>query len=128
MKSRKQKSNFDEQMERIQFATRMYTQVDLADFFGIKESGISEAQKLGKIPADWLTIILQVKGILPEWILTGNGPCHIVKPTPPEQYETGDIVQKQLAKKDALRSLSSRDLADELLRRIAVSQFDVFTR
>lgn len=119
---------FTEQMERIRQATGTRTQSELADFLGIRQSSVSDAKRRCKIPSDWLVTIMRVKNVHPEWILTGNGPRYVLAPTPPGYYETGEAVQERWAKDEALRRLSSKDLADELLRRIAVAQADSFTR
>ena len=121
-------SSFDEQMTRIQLVTGTRTQIELADLLGIRQSSISDAKRRGKIPADWLITIMRTKDVHPEWILTGNGPCYVLDPTPEGHYETGETVQERRAKEEALRQLSSKSLSDELLRRIAVSQADRFTR
>ena len=115
------KKDFEHQMERLMQATATRTQVDLADFLGISQSSVSDARRRGKIPAEWLLTIMRAKGVLPEWILTGNGPCHVNAAQAPGHYETGDAAAELREKRDALQKLSSRELADELLRRIAVS-------
>lgn len=63
---------------------------------------------------------MRAKDVHPEWILTGNGPCYICTQTPPGHYESSDTAQERLADEYALRRLSARALADELVRRIAV--------
>lgn len=94
---------------------------------GIRQSSISDARRLGKIPADWLITLLRVKSVHPEWILTGRGPCYIHKLTP-GTYETEDMAQERRNVADALRRLSSRELADELVRRVAMAQATAFIR
>ncbi len=113
-------TTFQAQMERIHFVTRTRTQVELADFLGIRQSSISDAKRRERIPSDWLVALTRAKDVHPEWILTGNGPCHICPPTPQGQYETSDTAQERRADEYALRRLSARALADELVRRIAV--------
>lgn len=121
-------TNFDAQMERVRFITGVRTQVELADFLGIRQSSVSDAKRRCKIPSDWLITIMRAKNINPEWILTGKGPYYLAEQLPPGQYETHDHVQERWADEAALRRLSSRALADELLRRIAVSQADQYCR
>jgi len=113
------KSLFDEQMKRIHDATDTRTQMELANFLGIRQSSVSDAKKRQSIPAEWLITILRVKGVHPEWVLAGTGPCHPPAAVPSGQYETHDKAQEKWSKEEALRRLSSRDLAEELLRRIA---------
>jgi len=115
-------TNFDTQMERIRLITGTRTQVGLADFLGVRQSLVSDAKRRGKIPSDWLITIMRAKNANPEWILTGKGACRLPEKLPPGQYETHDQFQERWEDKAALRRLSSKTLADELLRRIAVSQ------
>ena len=117
---------FDTQMERIKLITGKRTQVELAEFFGIRQSSVSDAKQRGKIPSSWLVILMRVKNVFPEWVLTGKGPCYLTLPTPPGCYETGDAAAERQADEEALRRLHSRMLADELVRRIAVSQESAF--
>lgn len=113
---------FDEQMERIKFITGKRTQVELAELLGVKQSSVSDAKRRGKIPSSWLVILMRVKNVHPEWILTGNGPYTLPKQPEAGRYETGGEVAERRADEEALQRLPSRMLADELVRRIAVSQ------
>lgn len=61
-------------LERVFEVAERRTQTDLADLLGIKQSSISDAKKRNVIPAEWLVKLLRLKGINPEWILTGLGP------------------------------------------------------
>lgn len=117
---------FDAQLERIKLITGKRTQVELADFLGIRQSAISDACRRGKISSGWLVILLRVKNVHPEWILTGKGPCCITPSPEPSHYETGDDAVERGADEAALRRLPSRILADELVRRIAMSQENAF--
>ena len=120
-------SCFDSQMERIKLVTGKRTQVGLAEFLGIRQSSVSDAKRRGKIPSSWLVILTRTKNVSPEWVLTGNGPCFIGHPPKrPGVYETGDEFAERMAEQGVLQQLSSRALAEELLRRIAVSQNEVF--
>ena len=111
---------FEAKMERIHFIARTRTQTELADFLGIRQSSVSDAKRRERIPSDWLVTLMLTRNVHPEWILTGNGPCHMCA-SAPGQYETGDKTQEQRADEAALRRLSAKALADELLRRIVVS-------
>ena len=118
---------FEAQMERIKLVTGKRTQVELADFLGIRQSSVSDAKRRGKIPSAWLVILMRIKNVNPEWILTGNGPCFPGTPSEnTEHYETGEEFAERQADERALQRLSSRALAEELLRRIAVSQEQAF--
>ncbi|MCD7982758.1 MAG: helix-turn-helix domain containing protein [Desulfovibrio sp.] len=61
-------ASFDEQMDRIRLITGKRTQIELANFFGIRQSLVSDAKRRGKIPSDWLMILLQTKNVNPEWL------------------------------------------------------------
>lgn len=113
---------FDAQMERIKFITGKRTQAELAELFGVKRSFVAAAKRRGKVPASWLVILMQVKNVHPEWILTGNGSYSLPKRAEVDRYETGDEAAERSADEDALRRLPSHMLAGELLRRIAVAQ------
>ena len=117
---------FTDQMERIKFVTGKRTQTELADFFGIKQSSISSAVQRGKIPQSWLVILMRVKNVHPEWVLTGDGPCYIPTEREPGRYETGEEFTERKMDEEALKRLPARALAEELVRRIAVSQNEVF--
>lgn len=128
MKRQGTKSIFIEQMERIKQATNTRTQIELAEFLGISQSSVSDAGRRGRIPAEWLVTILRIRGVLPEWILTGHGPCYLTVPAAQGEYESSDTAEERRAKTEALQKLSSKDLADELLRRIAASNVQTGTR
>lgn len=81
---------FDAQMERLKLVIRKHTATDLADFFGVPESAVSAAVRRGKMPSSWLVILMRVKKVHPEWILTGKGPCLMTLPPEPSRYETDD--------------------------------------
>lgn len=113
---------FNEQMERIKFITGKRTQAELADLLGVKQSSVSDAKKRGKIPSRWLVILMRVKNVPPEWVLTGNGAYSLPKQPEVGRYETGAEAAERRTDEEALRRLPSRVLADELVRRIVVSQ------
>ena len=79
---------FDAQMERLKLVIRKHTATDLADFFGVPESTVSAAVRRGKMPSSWLVILMRVKNVHPEWILTGKGPCLMTLRPEPSRYET----------------------------------------
>ena len=113
---------FDAQMERLKLVIRKHTATDLADFFGVPQSAVSAAVRRGKMPSSWLVILMRVKNVHPEWILTGKGPCLMTLRPEPSRYETDVKVTTRKADEEALRRLPSHMLAEELVRRIAVSQ------
>ncbi|WP_417292613.1 helix-turn-helix domain-containing protein [Desulfovibrio porci] len=107
-------------MKRISTAAGVHTQTDLANFFGIRRSSVSDARRRGKIPASWLITLLRVKNISPEWILTGMGPRFLL--ASPGRYDTEEEFAERQAEDEALSNVSSRALADELVRRIVLAQ------
>lgn len=66
-------SEFEAKFERIKNATGLNTQVDLAEFFGIRQSSISDAKKRDSIPSGWYLSLIRKLSINPEWIDTGFG-------------------------------------------------------
>ena len=106
---------FDAQMERLKLVIRKHTATDLADFFGVPQSAVSAAVRRGKMPSSWLVILMRVKNVHPEWILTGKGPCLMTLPPEPSRYETDVEVTTRKADEEALRRLPSHMLAEELV-------------
>lgn len=49
------------------------TQVELAEFLGIRQSSISDAKKRKSIPSDWLLTLWRKKSVNPDWILWEQG-------------------------------------------------------
>ena len=117
---------FDAQMERLKLVISKHTATELADFFGVPQSAVSAAVRRGKMPSSWLVILMRVKNVHPEWILTGKGPCLMTLRPEPSRYETDVEVTTRKADEEALRRLPSHMLAEELVRRIAVSQGHAF--
>lgn len=84
--------DFSAALGRILSATGCTTQVELADFLGVRQAFISDAARRGEIPAEWLIRRLRLRGINPEWILSGQGrmllqPVYCVETvTPPAVY------------------------------------------
>lgn len=114
--------SFNEQMERIKLITGKRTQVELADLLGVRQSSVSDAKRRGRIPSGWLVTLMRYKHANPEWILTGNGPTFISFSPVDLQSEAEGEAEECRADTLALRRLPSRMLADELVRRIVVSQ------
>ncbi len=66
-------SDFESQYRRILEVTECKTQVELADFFEIKQSSISDAKRRHAIPSGWLIKLFEKKRISPAWVRTGVG-------------------------------------------------------
>ncbi len=65
-------------LERIFAVAECCTQVELANFFGVKQSSISDAKRRKTIPSRWLIKLLRLKGVNPEWVITGRGARFLV--------------------------------------------------
>lgn len=88
------------------------TQTELANLLGIKQSSISDAKKRNTIPAEWLVKLLRLKGVSPEWILTGFSPQVLgAASIDPD----GHIVYLTETKPPA--ECSAQELVNELVRR-----------
>lgn len=88
------------------------TQTDLANLLGIRQSSISDAKKRNAIPAEWLVKLLRLKGINPEWILTGLGPQRL---GPADGEPATHVVY--LTETRPPKECSAQDLVNELVRR-----------
>lgn len=60
-------------LRRVFEAAGCRTQVELAEFLGVRQSSVSDAKKRGSVPAEWLLKLLLLRGINPVWVLTGQG-------------------------------------------------------
>lgn len=69
--------NFDEVFERIKFATKTRTQVELAEVLDIRQSSISDAKRRNSVPSDWYMKLFEQFGLNPDWLKKGNGPMYL---------------------------------------------------
>ena len=99
-------SSFQEQITRLRAATGLHTQAELAACFGVDLPTVEEAAQNNKIPAEWLLILLRVKQVSPEWVLSGQGPCFLG--AGPGQYETGEATAERWTREKALQRFFSR--------------------
>ena len=118
-------SPFIEQLKRIHQITGTHSQTGLAAYLGVRRSAVTNAKRTGMIPAEWLLTLLRVANVNPEWILSGAGPCRFRRQTE-DVYEDGETAWERKKDYEALQRLSSRALADELVRRIAVAEAERF--
>lgn len=118
-------SPFIEQLKRIHQITGTHSQTGLAAYLGVRRSAVTNAKRTGMIPAEWLLTLLRVANVNPEWILSGAGPCRFRRQTD-DVYEDGETAWERQKDYEALQRLSSRALADELVRRIAVAEAERF--
>ena len=118
-------SPFIEQLKRIHQITGTHSQTGLAAYLGVRRSAVTNAKRTGMFPAEWLLTLLRVANVNPEWILSGAGPCRFRRQTE-DVYEDGETAWERQKDYEALQRLSSRALADELVRRIAVAEAERF--
>lgn len=78
--------SFEAQFARVLEATECRTQVELADFFDIRQSSISDARRRKSIPAEWRVKLFEKKRINPQWIQCGAGGKYLT-PTEAEQNQ-----------------------------------------
>ena len=109
---------------RLMEATNCSSQIDLADFLGIRQSSISDAKRRGIIPADWLIKLLSLRGINPEWIQNGTEPKVLVPCTDTTDLNLSSTTFTPAFDRDAellvcklLRCFPTQDLLTELQRR-----------
>lgn len=69
--------NFDEVFERIKFATKTRTQVELAEVLEIRQSSISDAKRRNSVPSDWYMKLFEQFGLNPDWLKKGSGPMYL---------------------------------------------------
>ena len=118
---------FTAQLTRIRAILGLRDEAALAEFLGVSSVAVDAARERGKLPAEWLLILLRARNISPEWVLSGAGPCYLAAPAGRGRYLTADEAagagEADIADtQDALRRIPSRLLAEELLRRLAVAE------
>ena len=64
-------------LDRFLEAAHCRTQLELAAFLGVRQTFIADAKRRAFIPAEWLLTLLRLKGVNPEWVLTGQGPQYL---------------------------------------------------
>ncbi len=97
---------------RLYAVTGCRTQIQLAELFEIRQSSISDVKKRNAIPAEWLVNLLRLKGINPEWILTGLGPQKL---GPAKGEPATHVIY--LTETKPPKECSAQDLVNELVRR-----------
>lgn len=69
--------NFDDVFERVKFATKTRTQVELAVVLDIRQSSISDAKRRNSVPSDWFMKLFEQFGLNPDWLKRGSGPMYL---------------------------------------------------
>ena len=106
-------SDFASQYRRICEAAACRTQAELADFLGIRQSGISDAMRRNVIPSDWLITLLEKKRINPNWIRYGNGAKYLA---PADSVQAMPHVARVTEVRPP-EECSAQELFNELVRR-----------
>lgn len=117
-------SIFDEQLQRVRFITKTGSDEELAAYLGVMRAAVSDAIRRSKIPAGWLLTLMVSENINPEWILTGQGQWFLEERN--NSCQNADNATEEDSTLKILRSLPSRLLADELLRRITSAEAGAF--
>lgn len=102
-------------LERFFEAAGCRTQVELAEFLGIRQSSIADAKKRGSIPSDWLLTLWRKRGTNPDWVLWGQGPKGLQPSYPVETLEPLTIYIKEIRPPE---ECSIEELMTEVVRRI----------
>lgn len=100
--------NFNEAFERIKIVTGTRTQMELAEYCGIRQSSISDAKRRNSIPSEWLVCLVERAGVNPAWIKFGAEPKYLKDPMPEPQAPAPDP-----------SLLSLEEICGELQRRFA---------
>ena len=106
-------TSFEAQYKRILEIAECKTQVELADFLGIRQSSISDAKRRGSIPPDWLIKLFEKKQANPEWIRSGTDSKHVISAS----IEKGLPHVVKVIEVRPPEECSAQDLFNELVRR-----------
>lgn len=88
------------------------SQGELAAMLGVRLTLVIDAKKRGRIPDDWLRRLRAVRGVNPDWVLSGEGRKYVDNEGPWMQ----EVLREEPCS-ERLRGYSSKALAAELLRR-----------
>ena len=64
---------FDSFFKRVQNATGIQSQNELASVLGVNRSAVSQAKRKGSVPARWILQLSRKFGLNPDWLETGFG-------------------------------------------------------
>ncbi len=116
MNKHAEEATYEAIIRRIHSASETRTQVELADFLGIRQSSISDAKRRKAIPKEWLVTLLRLRGINPEWVLTGEG-ARLLQPA---KHSVAEAASSLFGYGNGpLEGYTAKELADELVRRIS---------
>ena len=67
-------NEFEQAFDRICSIIGKRTQCDVAEYFGVKQSSISDAKRRCSIPDSWLVTLVEREGVNPAWVRRGADP------------------------------------------------------
>lgn len=103
--SPEQLAAFEGAMSRIKEVTGAHTQVQLAEVLEVRQSSISDAKRRASIPDGWLVKLLRTHQVMPDWILTGEGPRETMGGASVRIAELEQEVQAVRAEAEALSDM-----------------------
>lgn len=113
-------SQFLGAMARILQVTGARTQVELAEFLGVKQSSISDAKRRYSIPAQWYMTLLAKRGINPLWVEKGVGARHVLGPQAELSLPPLDSLPVEPAQTGMEESAPKRDALPVLIRAYSI--------
>ena len=111
-------------LERLIEASECRTQKELAEFLGVKPPAVAAARRRKAIPSSWLITSLRMRGVNPDWVLTGNGPRFLAPAEPGWHKGNGRQSQGTHTSSQSegdLGRYTGKQLVDELMRRMCSS-------
>ena len=73
-----EEKDFQEIYKRLQEVTGCTTQMEIAEFLGIRQSSVSIAKQRKSLPAEWVLAVFERLNISPTWLKTGQGEKYCV--------------------------------------------------
>ncbi len=87
---------FDPLYARILRATGCATEAELAAFLHVSPAEVTEAVAHERLPAGWITRLLEEHRISPLWVWYGRGPMRFSRRLPAEDSESGVLLEGML--------------------------------
>ena len=90
-------------LERLCEAAGCRDRGELARWFRASEQDVDQAESRGVIPAEWLLDLFLIKGVNPNWVLTGRGSRHLASASAPAPLAERDLAEACLSTRIAAR-------------------------
>ena len=90
-------------LERLCEAAGCRDRGELARWFRASEQDVDQAESRGVIPAEWLLDLFLLKGVNPNWVLTGRGSRHLASASAPAPLAERDLAEACLSTRIAAR-------------------------